>query len=55
MIMLNPNTINLVLHAATKAIYYQVLFERQEVIASSLADLAELARVELCIIRTIGS
>ena len=55
MIMLNPNTINPALHAATKTIYYPVLFERQEVIASSLADLAQPAEVEPCVIRTIGS
>ena len=55
MITLNPNTINPALHAATKSIYYQVLFEWQEVIASSLADLAEPARVEPCDTCTIGS
>ena len=55
MLSLNPKTINPTLDNTTRAMYLQVLFERQAVIASSLVDLVEPARVEPCIIRTIGS
>lgn len=55
MLTLNPATVNPALDAPTKALYYQVLFEQHEAIASSLADLAEPAQVEPCIIRTVGS
>ena len=54
-ITLNPNTVNASLDFDTRALYYQVLFERQNVLATSMADLAEPARVEPCVIRTIGS
>ena len=52
---LNPKTINPMLDDTTRAVHLQVLFERQAVIASSLADLVEPSRVEPCIIGTIGS
>lgn len=55
MVTLNPETVNTALPFATRVLYYQVLFEKHTIIASSLADLAEPARVEPCVIRTIGS
>ena len=54
-ITLNPNMVNASLDFDTRALYYQVLFEQQNVLATSMADLAEPARVEPCVIRTIGS
>ena len=55
MLTLNPKTVNPQLDATTRAAYLQVIFNHQDVIASSLADLVEPARVEPCVIRTIGS
>ena len=55
MLTLNPKTVNPQLDATTRAAYLQVVFNHQDVIASSLADLVEPARVEPCVIRTIGS
>ena len=55
MMMLNPKTVNPKLDAATHAAYLQVIYNHQDVIASSLADLVEPARAEPCVIRTIGS
>ena len=54
-IMLNPNMVNASLDFSTRALDYQVLFEQQNVLATSMADLAEPARVEPYVIRTIGS
>ena len=54
-IMSNPNTGNDSLDFGTRALYCQVLFKRQNILATSMADLAEPARVEPCMIRTIGS
>ena len=54
-ITFNPNMVNASLNFDTRALYYQVLFERQNILATSMADLAEPARVEPCVIRTIGS
>ena len=55
MLTLNPKTVNPQLDSTTRAAYLQVVFNHQDVIASSLADLVEPARVEPCVIRTIGS
>ena len=52
---LNPKTVNPKLDTITRATYLQVIYNHQDVIASSLADLVEPARVEPCVIRTIGS
>ena len=55
MLTLNPDTVSQTLSLQIRAKYLQVLYERQAVIASSLADLVEPANVEPCVIRTIGS
>ena len=55
MLTLNPKTVNPELDATTHAAYLQVVYNHQDVITSSLADLVEPARVEPCVIQTIGS
>ena len=55
MLTLNPETVNPQLDTVTRAAYLQVIFNHQDVISISLADLVEPARVEPCVIRTIGS